>query len=53
MRWEGIVALCILCAVVNLLEDLRKDNQLMKEDYEKLRAEGHGKIYSAWTAFWK
>lgn len=50
---EILIAVCVPFFIIGLLNDLRKDNQLMKEDYEKLRAEGHGKIYSAWTAFWK
>ena len=50
---EILIAVCVPFFIIGLLADLRKDNQLMKEDYEKLRAEGHGKIYSAWTAFWK
>ena len=50
---EILIAVCDTFFIIGLLDDLRKDNQLMIDDYEKLRAEGHGKIYSAWTAFWK
>ena len=50
---EILISVCVPFFIICLRYDLRKDNQLMKKDYEKLRAEGHGKIYSAWTAFWK